>query len=195
MNKLLLIALGIASAAAGYVQNYYPMANNPNNYFDVSFGIYSDIFYSTNYAADGNSEGMGLVFSSFYDVIINLEFFSWYTHSLYFTVVPLYIMPLGVSIDFVRPISGLGTHATAVGESDVIVMDFYVTHVENAKVCSASILDAIMDSNSNELTPTCAYNTVYESIYIDDFLQYNAGVNLGLGAFYGLQEYFSYNFF
>jgi hypothetical protein len=68
-------------------------------------------------------------------------------------------------------------------------MKFYTTHIENAKVCGASILNTILLNDS--AAPVCFYNADYQVTYADEYWQYDAGAAMGLGSVYGMQTYFS----
>lgn len=51
MNKLLLIAVGIATAAAQFTYEYSPfyVNNMENSYLDFNFNFATDLYYTTTY--------------------------------------------------------------------------------------------------------------------------------------------------
>jgi hypothetical protein len=65
MNKLVLVALGIASVSAAYEYNYAPFADSPNVYFDFEFGVLADAYYTTTYESDSNDQSYGLLVDSY----------------------------------------------------------------------------------------------------------------------------------
>jgi hypothetical protein len=72
MNKLALIALGIASAAAtGFSSTWSPtVSTNVAPYLDATFGLNSDITYTTIFNAANGVESYGLEFHSFVDITL-----------------------------------------------------------------------------------------------------------------------------
>ena len=173
MNKLVFIALGIAAVAADFSSSWSPLASMPNSYYDINFGIDTDVYYTTNFNADNTGPVYGFEFSSYVDVTVEMEFLSWYMHTWTFTLIPFSITPYAQDVEYTRPIAGDGVHVDLIGERNVVLMNFYTTHTENAKVCGASLLDVVLDGDS--AMPTCGYSANYETSYADTYWLYNAG--------------------
>jgi hypothetical protein len=76
MNKLALIAVGIASVAANYNMTWSPFDQAaPNAYYNLNVACDADVYYRTNYGADGQSENYGFEFTSYANLTVEMEFF------------------------------------------------------------------------------------------------------------------------
>jgi hypothetical protein len=108
MNKILaIIALGAATAQAGYVYQYAPMTgDNSNDYFNFEMVVNADAKYSTTYiGGTDDSQARGLQISTVGQVTFVFEFFNWYKHAITFQAQPLVIAPYTESLSYVRPLS------------------------------------------------------------------------------------------
>jgi hypothetical protein len=153
MNKLIFIALGIASASAAYEYNYAPFSgNNANDYFDFEFGVLSDAYYTTTYESDSNDQSYGILIDSYITLQFYFELFNWYRHEVDFKFTPLRIAPYTQDIMFTRPVEmengdSVGAHTYLGGTREIVLFDVVTTHIENMKVCGASFWDAIDNDN------------------------------------------------
>jgi len=93
MNKLVFIALGIASASAAYEYNWIAFEEDPNTYLSFEFGVLADAYYTTTQASDNNGQAYGLLVDSYVQFTFAFELFEWYTHIVDFKFTPVSIQP------------------------------------------------------------------------------------------------------
>jgi hypothetical protein len=101
MNKLLLIALGIASASAAYE---YSNTMVSNEWLIAEMDIEMDAYYTTTYSSDSNDQAYGVKFDSYIAMSFLVEVFSWYYHTVTFMFTPLRIVPYEQDLAFTRPV-------------------------------------------------------------------------------------------
>ena len=120
MFKLLLVAMGAALTNAAWTWNWNAFQDNYNNYLDFQVGIVADAWYATTYTSADAHEEYGLTVQSQMDITMYMEFFSWYTHTLIFHIIPLKIVPYNQALDYDRPAANNGeTHAYVTGYREI----------------------------------------------------------------------------
>lgn len=192
MFKLFLVAVSAALATATYNATWAPFANNPNSYLMFDARIDADAYYTTQYFSADSHEEYGVQLSTEVDFTFNFEIFSFYAHTMTVRFFPIRLVPYNQADDYVRPAHDDGqTHTYLTGFREVAIFDVTTQHVENMKTCTASILDTIINKNSNDLIPACMYRAKNQVTYMDNYWHWNLGMALGNPSWYGVQPYYS----
>lgn len=198
MNKLLVIAAGVATVCADYTYTYAPFVDSgmENDYFNFEFDFATDAYYTTTYGADANSEDYGFEVNTYMVFSFAFEFFSFYMHVIDVTVTPFKIVPYNQAVTYSRLLDTSETFtADTTGSSEITILDIATSHSENAKVCGASFVNAAMGEDT-DLMPECDYSDEFESTYDDDFWSFNTGDYLYADqSWEGYYEYFTATLF
>lgn len=148
-SKLFLFATALASASAYFTHTYVPVAYDEQIYFAFNYTIAADIYYETTYLAgkdrnDYDVEGYGLHFSSYVSFTLWFEIFRWYSHKFIFTFLPWDIVPYAQNYYFNQAEPGVGSHGGLYADRQLSFLLFKMDHVENFKVCNASVMNAVV---------------------------------------------------
>lgn len=192
MFKLIALALGVASASANYAYSWSPFEEK-NQYFDMNVGVLADAYYTTTYKGADSHEYNGVKLDSYIDLSVEFEFFEWYKHTISFDFTPIQFVPYTQVVSYDRPIDGGETHATVYGTHSLTLLALNTKHVEQAKTCGASFVDAVAYGDS--LAPECGYSSEFKSSYWDAQWKYDAGSMLNIGEWYGTDSWYNKQLF
>ncbi len=196
--KILFTTLALVGcAAANQVQSYtYSQTVIPvNDWFNFKVAATAEAAYKTSYAGasnadDASSEKYGAHIYSYVKLTATFELFNSYKHILVpkFTLFDIYPMVIDMANERNEASADDSAHSTVSGYSKVTLAKFTVVHIENAKVCERSFVDAIKEQGS--FAPTCDYDSeiAVENTYVDS---YWAAEPLKNEDWYGMTEWFS----